>query len=192
MVRLIEGIRSRHAIPKFQCPQSVNADDLIILIVKFSFEPARDRVEGKNFAASELANDKLMAKFPESGRSERQSPGCIKPVAALQAHKQASARGKDINEAEPGAKIYKGFGLVLLRVCNVQVATNVLHIERSKSHRDLLIFKRVPAIFIIELILTDSNRVKVCVVNLYFPGFQIGDIKKPLPFNFCDGCTGQD
>src|SRR3981081_2955908 len=147
MVRLIEGIRSRHAIPKFQCPQSVNADDLIILIIEFSFEPARDRVEGKNFAASELPSDKLMAKFPEIGRSERQSPGCIKPVAVLQAHKQAAARGKGINEAEPGAKIYKGFALVLFRVGNVQVATNVLHIERSESHRNSLILKSVLAMF---------------------------------------------
>src|SRR6266403_5879706 len=183
MVRLIEGIRSRHAIPKFQCPQSVNADHFIILIIEFSFEPAGNRVEGENFAASELPNDKLMAKFSEIGRSERQSPGCIKPGSVLQAQKQAAARRKDINEAEPGAKIYKGFGLVLFRVCNVQVATNVLHIKRSESLRDLLIF---------ESVLTDVNRVKVCVVNFDFPCFQISDIKKPLPFNFRDGRTSQD
>ena len=64
-----------------------------------------------------------MAKFSEIGRSERQPPGCIKPVAVLQAHKQAAAWGKDINEAESGAKIYKGFALVLFRVCYVQVVT---------------------------------------------------------------------
>jgi hypothetical protein len=46
-----------------------------------------------------------MAKFSEIGRSERQSPGCVKPVAVLQAYKQAAARRKDSNEAEPGAKI---------------------------------------------------------------------------------------
>jgi hypothetical protein len=85
------------------------------------------------------------------------------------------------NKAEPGAKIYKGFGFVLLRVGNVQVATNVLHIERSESLRDLLIFESV------EFGLTDFNLIKACVVNRYFPCFQISDIKKPLPFDFCDG-----
>jgi hypothetical protein len=91
------------------------------------------------------------------------------------------------NKAESGAKIYKGFGFVLLRVGNVQVATNVLHIERSESLRDLLIFESVLAMFIIEFGLNDFNRIKACVVNRYFPCFQISDIKKPLPFDFCDG-----
>src|SRR5258707_2176959 len=179
--RLIGRIRSRHATSKFQCPQSVNADDFIVLIIEFSFEPACDRVESKNFTASELPNDDLTAKFSEIRRSERQSPGSIKPVALLQAQKQAAARGKDVNKAEPGAKIYEGFRFVLLRVGNVQVAPNVLHIERSEYLRDLLIFESVLAMFIIEFGLTDFNRIKVCVVNRYFPCFQISDIKNRCP-----------
>jgi len=67
------------------------------LIIEFSFDPAGDRVEGKNFAAPELPNDKLLAKFSEIGRSERQSPRCIKPGSVLQAYKQAAARRKDSN-----------------------------------------------------------------------------------------------
>src|SRR5260370_12470912 len=131
IVRLIGRIRSRHATSKFQCPQSVNADDFIVLIIEFSFEAACDRVESKNFTASELPNDDLMAKFSEIRRSERQSPGTIKPVAMLQAQKQAAARGKDVNKAERGSNIYKGFGVVLLRVGHVPPDTPILHISRS-------------------------------------------------------------
>jgi len=50
-------------------------------------------------------------------------------------------------------------GRVLLCVGDKQCSTNVLHIERSESVRDLLIFERM---------LTDVNRVKVCSRKLLF------------------------
>src|SRR5260221_2590122 len=108
IVRLIGRIRSRHATSKFQCPQSVNADDFIVLIIEFSFEAACDRVESENFTASGLPNDDLMAKFSEIRRSERQCPGSIKPVAVLQAQMQAAPRGKHINKPDPCARISQG------------------------------------------------------------------------------------
>src|SRR5258708_8578128 len=91
IVRLIGRSRSRHATSKFQCPQSVNADDFIVLIIEFSLEAACDRVESENFTASELPNDDLMAKFSEIRRTERQSPGSLEPVAVLQAQNPAAA-----------------------------------------------------------------------------------------------------
>src|SRR5260221_9582433 len=93
IVRLIGRIRSRHATSKFQCPQSVNADDFIVLIIEFSFEPACDRVESKNFTASELPNDDLTAKFSEIRRIELQYTRSIIPVTVLQEPKQMIDRG---------------------------------------------------------------------------------------------------
>jgi hypothetical protein len=59
---------------KRKAPESRNADDIAILILKFALERTCDGVKCENFAATELANYDTMAKCTEVSCCLNQAP----------------------------------------------------------------------------------------------------------------------
>jgi hypothetical protein len=129
---LICSTRVSIACAKGKSPQAPNADYVIILVPQLSLKSTGNSVKREDLTAPKLPNQNAMAEAAEIGWRKNHAPRSIKQGPGFQALQQLAFRRKDFHGTKAWAKVHKILSLILLSKRYIEMAPDVLHIERNK------------------------------------------------------------
>jgi len=139
-------------------PHSPNADYVIILISQLSLKLTGNSVKCKDLSAPELANQNAMAEAAEIGWRLNYTPRSIKQGPGFQALQQLTIQRKDIHGTKACAQVHKILCLILFGKSDVEVAPDVLHIERDKVRGKTVIVKCLGwELYLVEVFVENSD-----------------------------------
>jgi hypothetical protein len=83
----VPGVRDvrDESVPERQGPKSVNADDAIVRIPKFSFKAAGNRIKREDFATAELADYELVTEAAGKNKTNAET------ILSARSHKEAGS-----------------------------------------------------------------------------------------------------
>src|SRR5215467_915585 len=170
------------AIAKLKRPKPVDHDDRIVRVFQKPFEFEGNRIEGRNLATAEIADDQGMAECPKIRRRLGDSPRRIKPAPMLQLREKSSTRTENLHEAEPGTINFIVFIGLLFCIHDENISGDVLDIERRETRPTLMIAVLVLITFVLaESPFQSARAMKISVIDFHFGGLEIGYVQEKLP-----------
>src|SRR5262249_45874853 len=124
------------SVAETESPQTIDSDRITARSSHHALKLAGFEVVGGDLAASEIAYQELLAKFPEVAGRLRDGPRSIEPIAMLEACHQRAVHREAIHVSESGSGNVISLGRVLHGVGDEDRAGHVLHVERREAHRD--------------------------------------------------------
>src|SRR5207249_6383543 len=119
--------------------------------------PVRLALESRDPTVTEVPDEEIAAEAPERGRRHREAPGRVQLPAGRYAPEERPARVELVHEAEPRPRdVVLPVG-VLLRVCDEDVAADVLDSERREARWDTRIDERSGHIHLAEAPVEDVD-----------------------------------
>jgi len=179
---LICATRVSIAGAKGNSPQSRNGNYVIILIPQLSLKLTGNSVKREDLTAHELANQNAMAEAAEIGRRLSYTPRSIKQGTGFEALQQLTIRRKDIHGTTACTSDHKILCLILRGKSDVEVAPDVLYIERNEVPWQTVIVKCLG---------WEPYLVEVFVENSDFAFVHVSYKKKVLVFDLSNRRAGQ-
>ena len=126
-------------IAELQCPQPIVLECMPVGIAQETVEAAAGHVVDSDLAAAGVPDKEVIAIEAEVCRCQCNTPGRIQPRSAFQPLQQLTRRRVLVDKAESWKVEIVMFGCVLTCAGNIQLAVDLLYIERSKPLGNLTI-----------------------------------------------------